>query len=66
MHGGNWEIQEGFEAGFYDHSVIFFPFFTVSFFPGGKASIREDTHKKSVFFSGRTTKGLGRINPPDH
>ena len=26
-----------------------------------------DTHrKKSVFFSGRTTKSLGRVNPPDH
>ena len=25
------------------------------------------THlKKSVFFSGRTTKGVGRVNPPDH
>jgi hypothetical protein len=29
-------------------------------------AIREDTHKKSVFFSGRTTKGVGRGNPPDH
>ena len=29
-------------------------------------SIREDTHKKNVFFSGRTTKGVGRGNPPDH
>ena len=28
--------------------------------------VREDTHKKSVFFSGRTTKGIGRVNPPDH
>ena len=28
-------------------------------------SIREDTDKKS-FFSGRTTKGVGRVNPPDH
>ena len=26
--------------------------------------VREDTHKKS--FSGRTTKGVGRVNPPDH
>ena len=25
--------------------------------------IREDTHKK-VFFSGRTTKGVGRLTPP--
>ena len=23
----------------------------------------EDTHEKSVFFSGRTTKGVGRVNP---
>ena len=30
------------------------------------ASIMEDTHKKSIFFSGRTTKGVGRVNPPDH
>ena len=22
--------------------------------------------KKSVFFSGRTTKGVGRVNHPDH
>ena len=28
--------------------------------------IREDTHKKVGFFSGRTTKGVGRINPTDH
>ena len=28
------------------------------------AKIREDTHKKSIFFSGRTTKGVGRVNPP--
>ena len=28
------------------------------------ASIQEDTHKKSVIFSGRTTKGVGRGNPP--
>ena len=28
--------------------------------------VREDTHKKSVFFSGRTTKGVGRGNPRDH
>ena len=25
---------------------------------------REDTLKKKVFFSGRTTKGVGRVNPP--
>ena len=25
--------------------------------------VREDTHKKSVFFSGRTTKGVGRVSP---
>ena len=24
-------------------------------------SVREDTHKKSDFFSGRTTKGVGRV-----
>ena len=29
--------------------------------------VREDTHKKSFFFSGRTTKGVGRLTqPPDH
>ena len=29
------------------------------------ASLREDTHKKSVFFSGRTTKGVGGgVTPP--
>ena len=28
--------------------------------------LREDTYKKKVFFSGRTTKGVGRVNPPDH
>ena len=27
---------------------------------------REDTHTKSVLFSGGTTKGVGRVNPPDH
>ena len=26
--------------------------------------LREDTHKKSVFFSGRTPKGVERFNPP--
>ena len=30
------------------------------------ASLREDTHKKVVFFCGRITKGVGRVNPPDH
>ena len=30
-----------------------------------KVKVREDTHKKN-FFSGRTTKGVGRGNPPDH
>ena len=29
-------------------------------------SLREDTHKKSDFLSGWTTKGVGRVNPPDH
>ena len=29
-------------------------------------SIREDTHKKSIFFSVRTTKGVGMVNAPDH
>ena len=28
--------------------------------------LREDTHKKSVFFSRRTTKGVGRLNLPGH
>ena len=28
--------------------------------------LREDTHKKSGFLSGRTTKGVLRVNPPDH
>ena len=27
-------------------------------------TIREDTHKKGCFFSGRTTKGVGRVNTP--
>ena len=27
--------------------------------------LREDTHKKMCFFSGRTTKGVWRVNPPD-
>ena len=37
------------------------------FYPTKKLHfIREDTHKKSIFFSGRTTKGEGRVNPPDH
>ena len=30
------------------------------------AQLREDTHKKVFFFSGRTTKGVGRVNPPVH
>ena len=30
------------------------------------APLREDTHKKKFFFSGRATKGVGRVNPPDH
>ena len=29
------------------------------------ASLREDKHNKNVF-SGRTTKGVGRVNLPDH
>ena len=28
--------------------------------------LREDTHKKVFFFSGWTTKGVRRVNPPDH
>ena len=28
--------------------------------------LREDPHKKSVFFSGLTSKGVERVNPPDH
>ena len=28
------------------------------------APVREDTHNKGVFFSGRTTNGVGRVNPP--
>ena len=27
------------------------------------SSLRADTHKKSFFFSGGTTKGVGRVNP---
>ena len=27
-------------------------------------SVRENTHKKSIFFSGRTNKGVGRVNLP--
>ena len=34
--------------------------------PGSTVYVREDPHKKSVFFSSRTTKGVGRGNPPDH
>ena len=30
------------------------------------SSLREDTHKKVFYLSGRTTKGLGRVNPSDH
>ena len=29
-------------------------------------SLMEDTHKKKIFFSGRTIKGVGRGNHPDH
>ena len=29
-----------------------------------QSHFREDTHKKNVFFSGRTTTGVGRGNPP--
>ena len=32
----------------------------------GFTLLREDTHKKKVFFSCRTTKGVGRVNLPDH
>ena len=32
----------------------------------GPLRLREDTHKKVFFFSDRTTKGVGRVNPPDH
>ena len=28
-----------------------------------RPSLREDTHKKIVFFSDRTTKGVGRLKP---
>ena len=31
-----------------------------------KQRAREDNIKKVFFFSGRTTKGVGRVNPPDH
>ena len=27
-------------------------------------ALREDTNKKVFFFSGQTTKGVGRLNPP--
>ena len=30
------------------------------------SDLREDTQKKSFFFSGRTPMGVGRVNPPDH
>ena len=29
-------------------------------------SFLEDTHKKVFFFSGLTTKSVGRVKPPDH
>ena len=29
-----------------------------------KVKLRDDTH--NIFFSGRTTKGVGRVNSPDH
>ena len=46
---------------------VFFAFFPSTVFPLKKNGVflREDT-QKSVFFSGRTTKGVGRVNPPDH
>ena len=31
-----------------------------------KHTIREDTHNKKCFSSGLTTKGVGRLNPPDN
>ena len=31
-----------------------------------KSFLREDTHKKKCFFSGRTTKSVGWVNPPEH
>jgi len=34
------------------------------FFYLKRLAIREDTQKKSSFFSVRTTKGVGRGNPP--
>ena len=30
---------------------------------GKGISLREDTHKKKFFFSGRTSKGVGRVKP---
>ena len=30
-----------------------------------RVPLREDTHKKG-FFSGRTNKAVGRVNPPHH
>ena len=41
-------------------------FFLISYFYSLFFTLpREDTHKK-VFFSGRNTKGAGRVNPPEH
>ena len=40
-----------------NHSIILFSVDYV---------FKEDAHKKSVFFSGTTTKGVGRVNPTDH
>ena len=40
--------------------IFFFQIFPIYFY-----WLREDTHKKKGIFSGRTTKGVGRINPPD-
>ena len=43
------------------------PFILRIFSPSGNVrAVREDTHKKSGFFSGRTTKRGEGGNPPDH
>ena len=63
-------------CGFFKHYLIGLAFMTkysVAFFALLKRDLRfhiyslGKTHiKQSVFFRGRTTKGVGRVNPPDH
>ena len=62
-----WSIQKllGFEEKNPFYQLLFrvsLCWLIISIFNG----LREDTHKKSCFFSGRTIKGVGRVNLPDH